>query len=32
MAYTYPAGSHRLDKMGTVTRSYDAAGNTVKVQ
>jgi RHS repeat-associated protein len=30
-AYTYPAGSHRLDKVGTVARAYDAAGNTVKI-
>lgn len=27
-AYTYPSTSHRLSKVGSVTRSYDAAGNT----
>lgn len=30
-AYTYPAGSHRLDKVGNVARIYDAAGNTTKI-
>lgn len=30
-AYTYPAISHRLAKVGTITRSYDAAGNTTAI-
>lgn len=30
-AYTYPAGSHRLDKVGTIVRTYDASGNTTKI-
>ena len=30
-SYTYPQDSHRLGKVGTVTRTYDAAGNTTKI-
>ncbi|MEJ7746429.1 MAG: RHS repeat-associated core domain-containing protein [Luteimonas sp.] len=30
-AYTYPGTSHRLTKVGTTTRSYDAAGNTTQI-
>lgn len=30
-AYTYPSISHRLDKVGTVARSYDASGNTITI-
>jgi YD repeat-containing protein len=29
--YTYPATSHRLQAVGGVTRSYDAAGNTTQM-
>lgn len=30
-SYLYPAGSHRVDKVGTVARTYDTAGNTTKI-
>ncbi|ALN78613.1 RHS repeat-associated core domain-containing protein [Lysobacter antibioticus] len=30
-AYTYPAGSHRLTRVGTVNRAYDAVGNTLSI-
>lgn len=30
-AYTYPATSHRLSKVGGVARTYDAAGNTTGI-
>ena len=30
-AYTYPSTSHRLTKVGSITRSYDAAGNTTAI-
>lgn len=30
-AYTYPLDSHRLTRVGTITRAYDAAGNTTKI-
>ena len=30
-AYAYPQDSHRLASVGTVTRSYDAAGNTLRI-
>lgn len=29
--YAYPATSHRLTQVGTVTRSYDAAGNSTAI-
>jgi RHS repeat-associated protein len=29
--YTYPATSHRLSSVGAIPRSYDAAGNNIKV-
>ncbi|UHQ23024.1 DUF6531 domain-containing protein [Lysobacter sp. 5GHs7-4] len=29
--YTYPAGNHRLAAVGTVARTYDAAGNTTAI-
>ena len=29
--YTYPSTSHRLTQVGAIPRSYDAAGNTVKI-
>ena len=29
--YAYPATSHRLTSVGTQTRSYDAAGNTLRI-
>lgn len=30
-AYTYPAGSHRLNRVGTVNRAYNAVGNTISI-
>lgn len=30
-SYAYPAASHRLTSVGTQTRSYDAAGNTLRI-
>jgi RHS repeat-associated protein len=30
-SYTYPVTSHRLTKVGTVARAYDAAGNTISI-
>ncbi|RZA27950.1 MAG: RHS repeat protein, partial [Proteobacteria bacterium] len=30
-SYLYSTGSHRLDQVATVTRTYDASGNTTKI-
>ena len=30
-AYAYPAGGHRLDRVGATTRTYDAAGSTTQI-